>query len=164
MNDDWMSFDDRRPPKLRQSDPAANQAADLTQAISQAGHADRFATPTKFKQFSPGRYEVICRRAEWKEGINKYLFLVWQTSTDRRGCSIVDPIFLFSESLSGRKYAIQKLSLLAGAAGIELNPAEFKPSDILGASVSIEVAMRRHWKLPDTNVPQVVRYDALDDI
>ena len=165
MNDDWMSFDDRRPPRLMQADPSANQATDLTDAISQAGHAERFATPTKFKQFDPGKYAVVCRRAEWKEGaINKYLFLVWQSMDSRRGASIVDPIFLFSDSLAGKKFAIQKLSLLAGAAGIDLNPAEFKPSDILGASVSIHIGMRQHWKLSETQVPQVIRYEALDDI
>lgn len=162
MNDDWLKFDEpERKAKPMPPDPSANRTISLSAHLQETPSvAAKWSSPVSFKPFPNGTHAVIARRSEWRAGSNNrdWLFLVWQQASDRRGPSLVDPIFLNSPSLQGRQAAIQKLSCIAGAAGLNLDTDAFKPSDLLGAMVCIEVVTRPHWNREGETVQAVAKY------
>jgi hypothetical protein len=159
---DWLRFDDEpRRPVPEQPDPSVNAPVDLTGALAESPEAAKaWNKPTGFKVFPTGKHAAIIRRSEWRAGNGgrRYLFLVWQEMHDRRGCSLVDPVFLNAATQQGRQFALRKLSLIAAAAGIELRTESFQPSDLLGAVALLEIESKPHWAVPGQTVQAVAKY------
>jgi len=77
---------------------------------------------------------------------------------NRRGCSLVDPVFLNAATQQGRQFALRKLSLIAAAAGVELRAESFQPSDLLGAVALLQIEPKPHWSDPEQTVQAVAKY------
>ena len=161
MDNSWCQFDDEpRRPRVDQPNPSANRPLDLSADLAASPDAAKqWNRPTAFKAFTPGKHLAVVRRSEWKEGKGRpYLFVVWQEHDNRRGASIVDPIFLRAGTQQGRQYALRKLSLIAAASSIELPAESFQPSMLLGAVAVLQIEAKPHWSNPGENVVGVTKY------
>lgn len=162
MDDSWCQFDDEpRRPRVEQPNPLTNRPLDLSGDLAASPDAAKqWNRPTAFKAFTPGKHLAIVRRSEWRDGKGgrPYLFLVWQESDNRRGASIVDPLFLQAATQQGRQYALRKLSLIAAASRIELPAESFQPSMLLGAVAVLDIEAKPHWSNPNETVVGVTRY------
>lgn len=157
---DWLRFDDERP-RYRPPDPGANRAIDLTARLGESPAASAsWNQGTNYPAFPAGRHQAVITRAEWRTGSTgqEYLALVWSEVARRRGCSLLDPVYLSAATQPGRQYALRKLSLIASAAGIHLPPDAFQPSQLLGAVTVIEIESKPHWSKPGQTVLVVKRY------
>ena len=157
---DWLGFGDERP-RYRPPDPGANRAIDLTARLGESPAASAsWNQGTNYAAFPTGPHIAVIIRAEWKTGSTgqEYLVLVWSEMARKRGCSLLDPVYVNAGTQPGRQYALKKLSLIASAAGIHLPPEAFQPSQLLGAVAVIEVALKPHWSKPGQTVLAVKRY------
>lgn len=168
-HDDWL--DDlpgpSNRPRVHQPNPAVDRPIDLTSSLARLPRAgDNWNKPAVYRVFEPGRHVVICTRSEWRAspaGVN-YLLMVWADHAQKRGRTIADYLHLNAASAKGREFSLRRLALVAAAAGLELNAAEFRPGSLLGACLTIIVENRGDWRDSQKLLPCITRFEPAPEV